>query len=103
MLVQGNALQIPLADESVDLVVTSPPYDDLRSYNGYTFDFEPIAHELYRVLADGGVIVWVVGDQTDETGESGTSFYQVIYFKSIGLRLHDTMIYMKAGDKPPSN
>ena len=63
-----------LDDCSIDLTVTSPPYDDLRSYNGYSFDFESVAHQLYRVTKDGGVVVWVVGDGTIDGSETGTSF-----------------------------
>ena len=81
--------------ESVDLVVTSPPYDNLRTYNGYCFDFENIAKELFRVVKDGGVVVWVVGDATIDGDETGTSFRQALYFKEIGFKLHDTMIYEK--------
>lgn len=88
-------------DESIDLVVTSPPYDNLRSYNGYEFDFFKIAGELIRVIKQGGVIVWVVGDQTVDGSETGTSFKQVLYFMAKGLRLHDTMIYQT--DKQPLN
>lgn len=84
-----------MPDKSVDLTVTSPPYDNLRTYNGYTFNFEEIAKELYRVIKQGGVIVWVVGDQTINGSESGTSFKQALYFKEIGFNLHDTMIYDK--------
>lgn len=79
----------------VDLTVTSPPYDDLRKYNGFSFDFENVAKELHRITKDGGVIVWVVGDQTKDGSESGTSFRQALFFKSIGFNLHDTMIYRK--------
>lgn len=86
-------------DESVQLTVTSPPYDNLRTYNGYTFDFEAVANELFRVTASGGVVVWVVGDATIKGSETGTSFRQALYFKEIGFNLHDTMIY--ASDKPP--
>ena len=82
-------------DGCIQLTVTSPPYDDLREYNGYSFDFEAIAKELYRVTDDGGVVVWVVGDQTKNGSESGTSFRQALYFKEIGFNLHDTMIYEK--------
>lgn len=85
--------------ESVDLTVTSPPYDNLRTYNGYCFDFENIARELYRVTKQGGVVVWVVGDATIDGSETLTSFRQAIGFREIGFRLHDTMIY--ASDKPP--
>ena len=82
-------------DACIDLTVTSPPYDNLRTYGGYSFDFEPIARELYRVTKDGGVAVWVVGDQTKNGSESGTSFKQALYFKEMGFNLHDTMIYQK--------
>lgn len=85
---------------TIDLVVTSPPYDDLRSYNGYSFDFENIARELYRVLKPGGVIVWVVGDGTKNGSESGTSFRQALFFMEIGFKLYDTMIYRKANYIP---
>lgn len=79
----------------IDLTVTSPPYDNLRTYNGYEFDFEPIARELFRVTKKGGVVVWVVGDATINGSETGTSFRQALYFKEIGFNLHDTMIYQK--------
>ena len=85
--------QIP--DGSIDLTVTSPPYDNLRTYNGYCFDFENIAKELYRVTKQGGVVVWVVGDATIDGDETGTSFRQALYFKEIGFKLFDTMIYQK--------
>lgn len=81
--------------EIIDLTVTSPPYDNLRDYNGYTFDFEMIAQELYRITKKGGVVVWVVGDQTKDGDESGTSFRQALYFKENGFKLFDTMIYSK--------
>ncbi len=84
-----------LDDNSIDLTVTSPPYDNLRRYNGYSFDFENIAKELYRVTKDGGVVVWVVGDSTIKNSETGTSFKQALYFKECGFNLHDTMIYAK--------
>lgn len=86
-----------LPDNSIDLVVTSPPYDDLRDYKGYSFDFEGLAKELVRVLKDGGVIVWIVADATKGGSETGTSFKQALYFKEIGLNLHDTMIWNKGG------
>ena len=82
-------------DESVDLTVTSPPYDNLRTYNGYCFDFENIARELYRVTKQGGVVVWVVNDAVENGSETGTSFRQALFFMEIGFRLHDTMIYQK--------
>lgn len=84
----------------IDLTVTSPPYDNLRTYKGYTFNFEEIAKELYRVTKDGGVVVWVVGDATINGSETGTSFRQALYFKEIGFNLHDTMIYEKTSPYP---
>jgi DNA modification methylase len=86
-----------LPDDSIDLTVTSPPYDNLRTYKGYVFDFEAIAKELYRVTKPGGVVVWVVGDATIDGSETGTSFRQALYFKEIGFNLHDTMIWEKTG------
>ena len=89
-----------IPDDSIDMVVTSPPYDNLRQYKGYSFDFEKIAKELVRVLKTGGVIVWVVGDATVDGSETGTSFRQALYFKELGLNLHDTMIWEKTGMMP---
>ncbi|MCK5127595.1 MAG: site-specific DNA-methyltransferase [candidate division Zixibacteria bacterium] len=86
-----------MPDNFIDLTVTSPPYDNLRAYRGYSFDFENIAQELYRVTNCGGVVVWVVGDATIRGSETGTSFKQALYFKEIGFNLHDTMIYQKSG------
>lgn len=82
-------------DDCIDLTVTSPPYDNLRQYNGYVFDFEAIAQQLYRVTKPGGVVVWVVGDATINGSETGTSFRQALNFMEIGFNLHDTMIYEK--------
>lgn len=79
----------------IDLTVTSPPYDNLREYNGYSFPFEDIAKELYRVTKDGGVVVWVVGDAVINGSESGSSFRQALFFMECGFNLHDTMIYKK--------
>jgi DNA modification methylase len=91
--------QIP--DESVDLTVTSPPYDQMRAYKGYSFDFEAIARELYRVTKPGGVVVWVVQDETIDGSESGTSLRQALYFMEMGFRKHDTMIFHKTGVNYP--
>ena len=84
-----------MPDNCIDLTVTSPPYDNLRTYNGFSFNFEEVAQELYRITKDGGVVVWVVGDATIKGSETGTSFRQALYFKDIGFNLHDTMIYEK--------
>jgi site-specific DNA-methyltransferase (adenine-specific) len=92
-----------MPDGYVDLVVTSPPYDDLRSYNGYSFDFEAIATELFRILKDGGVVVWVVGDAVHKGSESGSSFRQALFFMSCGFNLHDTMIFEKNSSTYPAN
>ena len=89
-----------MPDNFIDLTVTSPPYDNLRTYNGYCFDFENVAKELFRVTKQGGVVVWVVGDATMNGSESGTSFKQALFFKEIGFNLHDTMIYQKVNYVP---
>lgn len=83
-----------MSENSVDLTVTSPPYDNLRNYKGYSFDFPAIAEGLYRVTTDGGVLVWVVGDKING-GRSLTSFEQGLFFKEIGFQMHDIMIYQK--------
>ena len=88
-----------MPDEFIDLTVTSPPYDNLRTYKGYVFPFENIAKELYRVTKQGGVIVWVVSDATINGSETGTSFKQALFFMECGFKLHDTMIYQK--NSPP--
>ena len=89
--------------DCIDLTVTSPPYDNLRTYNGFVFDFETIAKELYRVTKPGGVVVWVVGDATVNGSETGTSFRQALFFKECGFNLHDTMIYQKYGSPFPNS
>jgi len=96
-IICGDCLEVmkDIPDNSIDMVLTSPPYDNLRDYKGYTFNFEGIAKELYRIIKEGGVVVWVVGDQTINGSETGTSFKQALYFKEIGFNLFDTMIYRK--------
>jgi DNA modification methylase len=84
----------------LDFVITSPPYDEIRNYNGYQFNFKPIARELFRVLKEGGIIIWVVADATINGSETGTSFKQALYFKEIGFNIHDTMIYYKNNPMP---
>jgi len=86
-----------MPDNFIDLTVTSPPYDNLRKYNGFCFDFENVAKQLYRVTKEGGVVVWVVGDATVNGSETGTSFRQALYFMDCGFNLHDTMIWAKDG------
>lgn len=91
----------------VDLIVTSPPYDDLRTYDGHSAwnfgKFTHIAHGMAESLKEGGVIVWVVGDAVVDRSETGSSFRQALYFKDeCGLNLHDTMIYQKRGSPYPS-
>jgi len=84
-----------LPDEFVDLTVTSPPYDRLRNYNGYCFDCESVANELYRITKRGGVVVWVVGDAIIKGNKTLTSFKQALLFQSVGFKVHDVMIYKK--------
>jgi DNA modification methylase len=102
-IIPGDCVAVmeTLIPESVDLTVTSPPYDNLRHYKGYSFNFESTAKGLWRVTKPGGVVVWVVGDATIKGSETGTSFQQALFFKSIGFNLHDTMIY--SSEKPPQN
>ena len=93
-----------LPSESVQCCVTSPPYDNLRTYNGYSWDFEGTAREIYRVLCDGGVLCWNVGDSVVDGSETLTSFRQAIYFKDVcGFRVHDTMIYEKTNFGHPEH
>lgn len=105
-LIQGDCLDEmkDIPDGSIDLTVTSPPYDNLRTYNGNNKHWSPyvwkgVIQELYRVTKQGGVVVWVVGDATIKGSETGTSFKQALWAKECGFNLHDTMIYQK--DNPP--
>ena len=107
-LILGDCVDVmkTLGDNSIDLVVTSPPYDDLRTYEHeivWNFDiFKQVANELYRIMAPGGVVVWVIGDATVNGSESGSSFKQALYFKEIGFNIHDTMIWNKGSFAFPS-
>ena len=85
---------------SVSLTVTSPPYDNLREYKGYTFPLEEIVKGLYRVTKEGGVVVWVVADATINGSETGTSFRHALEFMKAGFNLHDTMIFLKTNPVP---
>ena len=98
-LMKGDCLERmkEIQDATVDLTVTSPPYDNMRKYNGFTFDFEAVADELYRATKLGGVVVWNVADATINGSETGTSFRQALYFMERGFNLHDTMIWEKTG------
>lgn len=109
-LMHGDCLEvmINMPDNVFNLTVTSPPYDNLRKYNGnvdqWTFDkFKLIADQLFRITKEGGVVVWVVGDATIKGSETGTSFKQALYFMDIGFNLHDTMIYKKANPIPQNH
>ena len=106
-LIQGDCLEEmkKFDADCIDLTVTSPPYDNLRTYNGNNElwneqVWKDIIQELYRVTKEGGVVVWVVGDATIKGSETGTSFKQALYFKEIGFNLHDTMIYHKVNPMP---
>lgn len=108
---RGNATEVlkSMESESIDLTVTSPPYDDLRTYGTSNLDwnwdtFSAIAEQLGRVTKDGGVIVWNIGDQTVNGSETGNSFRQALHFVDhVGLRLHDTMIWQKSNFSNPSS
>ena len=93
----GNCVDVmnEMPSEYVDLTVTSPPYDNLRDYKGYSFPFEDIADGLLRVTKKGGVVVWVVADKILKGNRTMTSFKQALYFQQIGFNVHDVMIYKK--------
>ncbi len=95
----GDCREILPELEPVDLVLTSPPYDNLRDYGGHGFDWKSTIDAIIPVMLPGGVCVWVVGDATIDGSETGTSFKQALYFLNKGLKLHDTMIYEK--NSPP--
>lgn len=109
-IICGDCVEImsEIPNDSIDLTVTSPPYDNLRTYKGkiksnivfddyFSFPFVKIATELYRITKDGGIVVWVVNDQIVNGGESGSSFRQALKFQEIGFKIYDTMIYHKNG------
>ena len=82
-------------DNYIDLTITSPPYDNLRNYNGYSFDCEKIAKELFRITKKGGIVVWVVGDKIVKGNKTLTSFKHALTFQTVGFNVHDVMIYKK--------
>lgn len=92
-----------MPDDFIQATITSPPYDDLRDYEGFNFDFKATAEGLWRVTKKSGVVVWVVADATKNGSKTGTSFRQALYFKELGFRLHDTMIYEKNSPAFPAN
>jgi len=109
-IICGDSIELmkELPDNSIDLTVSSPPYDSLRAYKGkikkevkfdehFSFPFVDMAKELYRITKDGGIVVWVVNDQIVDGGETGNSFRQALKFQEIGFKLYDTMIYHKNG------
>lgn len=92
-----------LNNNFIDLTITSPPYDELREYDGFSWDIDIIVPELFRTTKDGGVCVWVVNDQVIDGSETGSSFRQALKFIDFGWKLHDTMIYEKNGAVYPAN
>lgn len=102
---KSNEILKEFPSSCIDLVITSPPYDDLRDYenkSNWNFDvFKEIAQELYRVVKPGGVVVWIVGDKTSNGRKSLTSFKQALYFEEVGFGMFDVIIYEKAGSGPP--
>jgi len=109
-LMQGDCLEMmkTMPDGSVDLTVTSPPYDNLRSYNGNNDQWgehvwKDVIADLHRVTTDGGVVVWVVNDATIKGSETGTSFKQALWAMECGFNLHDTMIWNKGCFSAPGS
>jgi len=94
-----------IPDNSIDMTLSSPPYDNMRTYKGvikdnddeFSFPFIPMVKELYRITKDGGIVVWVVNDQVKKGGETGSSFKQALKFQELGFKIYDTMIYHKNG------
>lgn len=99
----GDCLEVmkTLPNEYIDLTITSPPYDNLRTYNGYSFDFENVAKELFRITKNGGVVVWVVGDKVENGSKTLTSYKQSLFFKEIGFNVYDIIIYEKTSPSAP--
>jgi site-specific DNA-methyltransferase (adenine-specific) len=92
-----------MPESTIDLVLTSPPYDDLREYGGHSWSFEGVAEEIHRLLKPGGVCVWIVADQYKDGARTLTSFRQALHFDKIGLRMHDAMVYEKSGVAYPDS
>jgi len=104
-ILEGNCVEVmkKFDDNFIDLTLTSPPYDNLRTYKGFVFPFEEIAQELYRITKEGGIVVWVVNDATIKGSETGTSFKQALTFMNNKWFLHDTMIYQKNSATYPAS
>lgn len=105
LLVGDSACEMSLMDSDLfDLVVTSPPYDGLRTYGGLVWDFESTAKEMFRIIKPGGVCCWVVSDAVIDGSESLTSFRQAIYFKDVcGFKVSDTLIWKKVHVAAPNS
>lgn len=108
-LMKGNCVEriSSIGDNSIDLTVTSPPYDSLRSYNGNNSQWnesvwKDVINELFRITSDGGVVVWICQDKCINGGESGTSFKQALHAMECGFRLYDTMIWNKPSPQAPT-
>lgn len=101
-VINGDCLEVmsSMSESSVDMVITSPPYDNLRNYKGFKFEFDDIVKQLFRILKDGGVVVWIVSDATINGSETGTSFRQALKFQETGFNIHDTMIFRKKNPIP---
>lgn len=101
-IIKGNCVKVMknFNSNSIDLTLTSPPYDNLRTYKGFIFPFEDIVKELFRITKEGGIVVWVVNDATINGSETGTSFKHALKFMEIGFNLHDTMIFQKINPIP---
>jgi site-specific DNA-methyltransferase (adenine-specific) len=103
-VIQGDSAEIMKTFEpnSIDLTITSPPYDNVRLFKGHKWDCDTIIKELYRITKVGGVVVWVVADQYINGGRSGSSFRQAVQFQDAGFKIHDVMIYQKSGVAYPA-
>jgi DNA modification methylase len=103
-IICGECTQVikTMPAECIDLVISSPPYDGLRKYDGYDFDYRSIIESLWYVIKPGGVVVWVVGDATINGSETGTSYRQALAFKEVGFKIHDSMIYEKNSSSFPA-
>ena len=101
-LYHGDCAEVlPATGVKANLILTSPPYDNLRTYGGHGFYFDRVADACVGALAEGGVLVWIVADAIVDGSETGTSFRHALGFMERGLRLHQTMYYQKAKEIAP--